>query len=174
MHAGTFGEIIIKILGLAFAFWGLWHFSWHLVSWATSENSVQSLFWSTIFLHGLHIIVGLSAFCFARKISYNVLSYGVSKPTPEQHVEIQEFQHELILFGLGTYFCVDGIINILFASTSGLLTVWLGNGVLTDFNFATIGASLVQFVIAVVMILGRRPILRFVTSFRTKEYGKKR
>jgi len=120
------------------------------------------------------VVLGILLFCFGRKISYRVLNHGISKPAPEQETDIRDFLYEMILFGLGIYFCVGAMGTFLYAAIGFAPSLWSEFGMEFDFNAVSMLASFGQIIIAVVLILGRRPILRFVQSFRTKEYGKRR
>jgi hypothetical protein len=174
MHAGTFGEIIIKVLGLAFAFWGLNRLFWTFYFLMSSDHPLPTGYWLAASPHVMNIAAGTLMFCFARKISYRVLNHGLSMPARDQELDVREFLNEMILFGLGTYFCVDGVIKILQETTSIVSELSSDPGVVQNIHYATLVSAFGEFIIAMVLILGRRPILRFVTSFRTKEYGKKR
>ena len=120
------------------------------------------------------VAIGLLVFGLARRISYGVLQRGMSKPAQDREVDIRDFLQEMILFGLGTYFAVAAIVTFIYAATRTILDIWTAPQSVSTFDTANLVSSMSQFVIAVLIILGRRPIIRFVGSFRKKENGKSR
>lgn len=173
LHAGTFGEIIIKVLGLGFAVWGLWQSSWYLGLLVTSDEAMRQGYWFAFLRLSTIVLIGVLVFGFARRISYGVLNYGISRPAQGQELDVRDFLQEMILFGLGSYFLVDAIVRAPFGITATLRYLDGDPNIVFDYDAAILVTTLAQLVIAVLMIVGRRPILGFVRSLRTKEYGKK-
>jgi hypothetical protein len=101
------------------------------------------------------------------------LKYEIPEPAQREEIAVRDFLDEMILFGLGCYFLVDSIVDFLFGATRFIPFDEKHFEVENLANLPWVIAPMVQFVIAVSMILGRRPILRYVRWFRTREYGKK-
>ena len=161
-------------MGLGTTLWGLTHITWYFPMLRTTIEALERGYLFTFLQIFVVIVVGILMFCLARRISYGVLTYGISKLAPDEVLDVRNFLNEMILFGLGSNFCVDGIVNFLTTGLSILPNLLSEPEVVHNFNLAYLAASIVQIIIALVLILGRHSILSFVGSFRTKEYGKKR